>query len=289
VVYTDHARRFAATLAGANTRFADNLFEVRDFGPQTAILLKERVERGEILVDRRRPHARRRQRPARARDLSSATTRRFPQGPVVLGYLLGCPVYLFFCLKDSAALPHPPRALRREIELPHRDRKAAIDAYVAQYARRLEWYCREGAPAVVQLLSTSGMSLSAEVEIEIPFFDVDAMRSRGTAITSSISRWRAARCCARSTTTIRRWRLGFHFPVVEIYLRYVKPARYGQIVLGARRGAGVREPPEDRLPITDRASGERLTKGWSVQVAIDAKRASCSSSRRDPAREDARR
>jgi predicted LPLAT superfamily acyltransferase len=29
------------------------------------------------------------------------------------------------------------------IQLPHRERKAVIDAYVAQYARRLEWYCRE--------------------------------------------------------------------------------------------------------------------------------------------------
>ena len=146
VVYTDHARRFAATLAGANARFADNLFEVRDFGPQTAILLKERVERGEILVivgDRtpaadngRRAHA-----PFLGHDAP------FPQGPVVLGYLLGCPVYLFFCLKgetrDGSRYRIYLEPFAERIELPHRDRKAAIDAYVAQYARRLEWYCRE--------------------------------------------------------------------------------------------------------------------------------------------------
>jgi len=146
VVYTDHARRFAATLAGANTRFADNLFEVRDFGPQTAILLKERVERGEILVivgDRtpaadngRRAHA-----PFLGHDAP------FPQGPVVLGYLLACPVYLFFCLKgekqDGSRYRIHLEPFAEKILLPHRDRKAAIDAYVAQYARRLEWYCRE--------------------------------------------------------------------------------------------------------------------------------------------------
>jgi predicted LPLAT superfamily acyltransferase len=142
VVYTDHARRFAATLAGANQRFADNLFEVRDFGPQTAILLKERIDRGEILVivGDRTPAADNGRR-AHASFLGHEAP--FPQGPVVLGYLLGCPVYLFFCLKDSGRYRIHLERFAEKIELPHRDRKAAIDAYVAQYARRLEWYCRE--------------------------------------------------------------------------------------------------------------------------------------------------
>jgi len=146
VVYTDHARRFAATLAGANARFADNLFEVRDFGPQTAILLKERIERGEILVivGDRTPAADNGRR-AHASFLGHDAP--FPQGPVVLGYLLGCPVYLFFCLKEEKRHGQRYRItlepFAERIELPHRGRQAAIDAYVAQYARRLEWYCRE--------------------------------------------------------------------------------------------------------------------------------------------------
>lgn len=142
VVYTDHARRFAATLAGANSRFAENLFEVRDFGPQTAILLKERVERGEILVivGDRTPAADNGRR-AHASFLGREAP--FPQGPVVLGYLLGCPVYLFFCLKDGARYRIHLEPFAERIELPHRDRQGAIDAYVARYAKRLEWYCRE--------------------------------------------------------------------------------------------------------------------------------------------------
>jgi predicted LPLAT superfamily acyltransferase len=142
VVYTDHARRFAATLAGANQRFADNLFEVRDFGPQTAILLKERVDRGEILVivGDRTPAADNGRR-AHASFLGREAP--FPQGPVVLGYLLGCPVFLFFCLKDGERYRIHLEPFAEKIELPHRDRKHAIDAYVARYARRLEAYCRE--------------------------------------------------------------------------------------------------------------------------------------------------
>ncbi|MEA3194173.1 MAG: hypothetical protein QOD26_2506 [Betaproteobacteria bacterium] len=142
VVYTDHARRFAATLAGANARFADNLFEVRDFGPQTAILLKERIERGEILVivGDRTPAADNGRR-AHASFLGHDAP--FPQGPVVLGYLLGCPVYLFFCLKDGERYRIHLEPFAEKIELPQRERKAAIDAYVARYAQRLEYYCRE--------------------------------------------------------------------------------------------------------------------------------------------------
>ncbi len=146
VVYTDHARRFAATLAGANPHFADNLFQVSDFGPQTAILLKERVDRGEILVivGDRTPAADNGRR-AHASFLGHPAP--FPQGPVVLGYLLGCPVYLFFCLKqetrDGSRYRIYLEPFAEKILLPHRERRAAIDAYVARYAQRLEWYCRE--------------------------------------------------------------------------------------------------------------------------------------------------
>jgi predicted LPLAT superfamily acyltransferase len=142
VVYTDHARRFAATLSGANQRFADNLFEVRDFGPQTAIALRERIERGEILVivGDRTPAADNGRR-AHASFLGREAS--FPQGPVVLGYLLACPVYLFFCFKQDGRYRVHLEPFAERIQLPHRGRQAAIDAYVAQYARRLEWYCRE--------------------------------------------------------------------------------------------------------------------------------------------------
>lgn len=142
VVYTDHARRFAATLSGTHQRFADNLFEVHDFGPQTAIALQERVERGEflVIVGDRTPAADNGRR-AHASFLGREAS--FPQGPMVLGYLLGCPVYLFFCFKQEGRYRVHLEPFAERIELPHRGRQAAIDAYVAQYARRLEWYCRE--------------------------------------------------------------------------------------------------------------------------------------------------
>ena len=63
---------------------------------------------------------------------------------------------------------------------------------------------------------------------------------------------------------------GYQFPVVEIYLRYANAARFGQVVLVR---ADVLEY-ENRLKIgyllTDAASGQRLIKGHSVQVAVHA-------------------
>jgi len=59
--------------------------------------------------------------------------------------------------------------------------------------------------------------------------------------------------------------------VVEIYLRYVSPARYGQVVLARAELLEYENRLKIGYRITDKASGQRLTKGWSVQVAIDAK------------------
>ena len=116
------------------------------------------------------------------------------------------------------------------------------------------------------------MSLSAEVEIEVPFFDVDAMHVAWHG--NYVKYFEVARCAMLRKIDYDYPQMeasGFHFPVVEIYLKYVNPARFGQIVLAR---AEVLEY-ENRLKlgyrITDRASGQRLTKGWSVQVAIDAR------------------
>ena len=142
VVYTEHSRRFTEALRRANPRFADNLLEVADFGPATAVQLKERIDRGEILVivGDRTPAA---DNGRFTRALFLGREARFPQGPMILAHLLECPVYLFFCLKrDGRYTLHLERFAER-VELPRGERDEAIARYVAQYAARLESYCRE--------------------------------------------------------------------------------------------------------------------------------------------------
>ena len=116
------------------------------------------------------------------------------------------------------------------------------------------------------------MSLSAEVEIEVPFFDVDAMHVAWHG--NYVKYFEVARCAMLRKIDYDYPQMeasGFHFPVVEIYLRYVKPARFGQMVLARAEVLEYENRLKIGYQITDRASGERLTKGWSVQVAIEAK------------------
>ena len=142
VVYTEHSRRFTAALRRANPRFADNLLEVADFGPATAVQLKERIDRGEILVivGDRTPAA---DNGRCTRALFLGQEARFPQGPMILAHLLECPVYLFFCLKRGARYALHLERFAERVVLPPRERDAAIARYVGQYAGRLEAYCRE--------------------------------------------------------------------------------------------------------------------------------------------------
>jgi predicted LPLAT superfamily acyltransferase len=142
VVYTENSRRFTEALRRASPQFADNLLEVADFGPATAVQLKERIDRGEILVivGDRTPAA---DNGRCTRALFLGREARFPQGPMILAHLLECPVYLFFCLKHGARYSLHLERFAERVELPPRSRETAIAGYVAQYAARLESYCRE--------------------------------------------------------------------------------------------------------------------------------------------------
>lgn len=142
VVYTEHARRFNSVLASANRNFRRHLVEVSDFGPETAMMMQERVDAGELLVivgDRVPAHES--GRTTEAQFLGS--TAPFAQGPYVLAHALGCPVYLFFCLKehDRYRLYFEPFAER--IALPRRERAEHLAAWAQRYAARLEHYCRK--------------------------------------------------------------------------------------------------------------------------------------------------
>ncbi|WP_144155919.1 glycosyltransferase family 2 protein [Paraburkholderia sp. BCC1885] len=142
IVYTEHARRFNSVLASTNRNFSQHMLEVSDFGPETALMMHERVARGELLVivgDRTPAHEA--GRTTNAEFLGAPAP--FAHGPFVLAHVLECPVYLFFCLKerDSYRLYFEPFAER--IELPRRDRAQHLAAWAQRYATRLEYYCRK--------------------------------------------------------------------------------------------------------------------------------------------------
>jgi acyl-CoA thioester hydrolase len=111
--------------------------------------------------------------------------------------------------------------------------------------------------------------LTAVAPVEVPFHDVDAMNvcwhghyikyfelARGVLLRSFDYDYPDMRAS------------GYVWPVVECHLKYVRPAVYGQLI-------DVRAELlefENRLKfgylITDHASGTRLTKGYTIQVAV---------------------
>lgn len=116
------------------------------------------------------------------------------------------------------------------------------------------------------------MSLSAEVEIEIPFFDVDPMAVAWHG--HYVKYFEVARCAMLRKIDYDYPKMhasGYLFPVVELYLKYVNVARYGQLVVVAAELLEYENRLKIGYRIRDKATGERLTKGWSLQVAVDAK------------------
>lgn len=142
IVYTEHAKRFNSVLAAANSSFAQRLVEVSDFGPETAVMMQERVDAGELLVivgDRVPAHES--GRTTQAQFLGE--TALFAQGPYVLAHALACPVYLFFCLKEAQGYRLYFESFADRIALPRKDRAQHIGAWAQRYAERLEHFCRK--------------------------------------------------------------------------------------------------------------------------------------------------
>jgi predicted LPLAT superfamily acyltransferase len=141
VVYVEHGRGFFDALAKANPDFSVNLIHVAEVGPGTSIELKDKVDRGELLVivgDRTPPNERGR---TCTVDFLGAPAQ-FAKGPFILAALLECPVYLFFCLKeeDGSYRIHLERFAER-VSLPRAEREARLRELAQRYAHRLEAYC----------------------------------------------------------------------------------------------------------------------------------------------------
>ena len=65
----------------------------------------------------------------------------FSHGPYVLAALMGCPVYLMFCLREGNGHTVYFERFAERISLPRHDRQTTLDGLVNRYARRLEYYC----------------------------------------------------------------------------------------------------------------------------------------------------
>lgn len=114
--------------------------------------------------------------------------------------------------------------------------------------------------------------VETEVEIEIPFHDVDVMR---VAWHGHYAKYlEIARCALLDKIDYNCPQMedsGYAWPVIDMRIRYAQPLRFQQKI---KVHAALVEW-ENRLKINyrilDAETGKRLTKAYTVQVAVDVK------------------
>lgn len=146
LVFTRHAKRFNVVMQALNSRASLNIIQVDNIGPDTAILLKQKLEQGEWVVF--------------VGDRTSITSEErviwtnflgdpapFPQGPFILASILEEPVYLLLGLREDkhSDLKYHIyfESLSEGRELPRDQRERALKELVARYAERLESHVLE--------------------------------------------------------------------------------------------------------------------------------------------------
>lgn len=142
LVHTRHAENYNRVLREFRPEAAMRMMQVTEIGPEMAIALQERVERGEwVAIAGDRIPVLSRGRVVRVPFLGEDAA--FSQGPWLLASLLNCPVRLLFCRREAPgrwSMALEPFA--ESVRLPRGQREAALRNLAARYAGRLEEQCR---------------------------------------------------------------------------------------------------------------------------------------------------
>lgn len=143
LVHTRHAENYNRILARHRPESAGRMIQVTDIGPDTAIMLQDRVQRGEwVAIAGDRVPVLSADRVVTVPFLGAPAP--FSQGPWLMAALLDCPVHLLFCRRLAPGrwrLMLEPFAER--VNVPRGNRAVALTTHAAAYARRLERECRE--------------------------------------------------------------------------------------------------------------------------------------------------
>ena len=140
LVFTHHAVEFNRVMNKINPNSNVDLIQATHVSADLAILLKERIDNGEILVI--------------AGDRTSVSTQgrvdyadflgepaAFSQGPFILASIMDCPVYLLFCLKEGQNYRVIFEHLGESLKFSRKNRQVELNNIIEHYAKRLEYFC----------------------------------------------------------------------------------------------------------------------------------------------------
>jgi acyl-CoA thioester hydrolase len=109
------------------------------------------------------------------------------------------------------------------------------------------------------------------VDVLVPFHDVDMMEVVWHG--HYVKYFEIARCALLEKIDYNYPQMrysGYAWPVIDLRIRYVKPAAFGQIITVHAEIVEWENRLKINYLITNRLTGSRLTKGYSIQVAIDS-------------------
>ncbi|KAF1023044.1 MAG: hypothetical protein GAK30_00734 [Paracidovorax wautersii] len=109
-----------------------------------------------------------------------------------------------------------------------------------------------------------------DTRIQVPFFDVDVMQIvwHGHYV-KYLEQARCALLDALGYNYNDMTASGYAWPVVDLQLRYVQPATFGQVVIVRAELVEWASRLVVNYLIRDEATGQRLTRGSTTQVAVE--------------------
>jgi predicted LPLAT superfamily acyltransferase len=141
LVHTRHSRNFTRLMQRVAPESTLSVLQTSEITPTTAMLLSERVARGEfVVIAGDRTPVGRSSRVSWAPFLGHPAP--FPQGPYILAGLLKSPVLLAFCVKRGRQHHLSFEPFSDGMSLPRHDRAAWAEEWARRYAARLEHHCK---------------------------------------------------------------------------------------------------------------------------------------------------
>lgn len=111
-----------------------------------------------------------------------------------------------------------------------------------------------------------------EVEMEVPFHDVDVMH---VAWHGHYAKYlEIARCALLDKIDYNYPQMkasGYAWPVIDMRIRYAKPLKFQQKIVVTAVVSEWESRLKIEYQITDKITGKRLTKAYTVQVAVNIK------------------
>ncbi|MGN6092778.1 MAG: acyl-CoA thioesterase [Luteibacter jiangsuensis] len=110
---------------------------------------------------------------------------------------------------------------------------------------------------------------ATEIDVTVPFFDVDSMEVVWHG--HYVKYLEVARCALLDElghNYVRMKETGYAWPIIDLQLRYARPARFGQTLVVRAELVEWRNRLKIHYTLSDAASGERLTRASTIQVAV---------------------